>query len=100
MGTKLTAEDVSAYEALDRLLFRQWDPIGLYTFDGPEDEYRMYLHQFWQLVSDGAPEQQVVDFLRQIEVERIGLEGTAEHRLDVVRKAFVLVAAWRLPVRP
>lgn len=100
MGTKLTAEDAGAYEALDRLLFRQWDPIGVYDIEGLEDEYRAYLPAFWRLVSDGAPEQQVVDYLRKIEVERIELEGTPEHRLDIVRKAYALVAAWRLPVRP
>ncbi len=100
MGTKLTPDDAGAYEALDALLFRQWDPIGVYDFDGPEDEYRAYLPQFWQLVRSGAPEEEVVGYLAQIERERIEFETTDQHRLDVARKAAALFAAWRLPVRP
>ncbi len=100
MGTKLSADDAGAYEALDRLLFRQWDPIGVYDFDGPEDEYRAYLPRFWQLVRSGSSEEQVVEYLAEIERERIELETSDEHRRDIARKAAALVAAWRLPVRP
>jgi hypothetical protein len=100
MGTKLSADDAGAYEALDRLLFRQWDPLGVYDFDGPEDEYRAYLPRFWQLVRSGSSEEQVVEYLAEIERERIESETSDEHRRDIARKAAALVAAWRLPVRP
>ena len=56
MVTKPNAEDAEAYEALDRLLYRQWDPIGVCGIARTEDEYRMYLPGFWQLVRSGAPE--------------------------------------------
>lgn len=97
---KLSAEDAGAYEALDRLLFRQWDPIGVYDADGPDDEYRAYLPRFWELVRSGSSEAEVIDYLAQIERDRIGLETSDQHRLDIARKAFALVAAWRIPVRP
>ena len=100
MGTKLSAQDAGAYEALDRLLFRQWDPIGVYDIDGADDEYRMYLPRFWDLVRHSAPESEIVAHLAEIERERITLETSDEHRLDIARKAAALVEAWRLPVRP
>jgi hypothetical protein len=100
MGTKLSAEDAGAYEALDRLLFRQWDPIGVYDADGPDDEYRAYLPRFWELVRSGSSEADVIQYLAEIERDRIAVETSDEHRLDIVRKAAALVAAWRLPVRP
>ena len=100
MGTKLTAEDAGAYEALDRLLFRQWDPIGVYGNDGLEDEYRAYLPGFWELVRLGSPDAEVVEYLAIIERDRIEFETSDEHRLDIARKAAALVAAWRLQVRP
>ena len=100
MGTKLSAEDAGAYEALDRLLFRQWDPIGVYEFDGPDDEYRAYLPGFWELVRSGSPDAEVAGYLAEIERDRITIETTDEHRLDIARKAAALIAAWRLPVRP
>ena len=100
MGTKHGAEDAGDYEALDRPLFRQWDPIGVYDMDGPDDEYRAYLPRFWELIRVGSPEKDVVAYLAEIERERITLETSNEHRLDIARKAAALLAAWRLPVRP
>jgi len=101
MGTKLSAEDAGAYEALDRLLFRQWDPIGVSDMDGwADNEYRAYLPGFWELVRSGAPETQIVEYLAEIERDRIEFETSDEHRLDIARKAAALVAAWRLAVRP
>lgn len=100
MGTKLSAEDAGAYEALDRLLFRQWDPIGVYEMDGPDNEYQAYLPRFWELVRSGSSEADVIEYLAEIERDRIAFETSDEHRLDIARKAAALVAAWRLPVRP
>lgn len=101
MGTKLSAEDAGAYEALDRLLFRQWDPIGVSDVEGwAEDEYRAYLPRFWSMVTSGASPSQIADYLGEIERERIEMETSAEHRHDVAVKATALVAAWKLPVRP
>lgn len=99
MGTKWNAADTSAYEALDRLLYREWDPIGVSESNGPDDEYRSYLSEFWRLVDSGAPEHAIADYLHKIERERITLETSAEHRLDVARKAACLLLAWRMPVR-
>jgi hypothetical protein len=99
MGTKLSAEDAGAYEALDRLLFRQWDPIGVSYIDGPEDEYRAYLPRFWSMVTSGTPPLQIAEYLGEIERERITMETSAEHRHDIAVKAAALVAAWKLPVR-
>jgi hypothetical protein len=99
MGTKSNAQDASAYETLDRLLFREWDPIGVYAIDGPEDEYRAYLPEFWNLVSSGVDVTLVADYLARIERDRITLETSHEHRLDICRKAAALVAAWRIQVR-
>lgn len=85
MGTKFNAQDASAYEALDRLLFREWDPIGVYAFDGPDDEYRAYLPEFWNLVSSGEDVSVVAEYLGRIERDRIELETSDEHRLDICR---------------
>ena len=99
MGTKLSSQDASAYEALDRLLFREWDPIGVHNIDGPEDEYQAYLPHFWTLVKDGASAEEVAAYLGDIETDRIELPTSQEHRLDIARKAAELVRVWSLPVR-
>lgn len=100
MGTKFSAEDACAYEALDRLLFRQWDPIGVSDMEGSaDDEYRAYLPEFWRLVRSGSTETQIAEYLSEIERDRIEFETSDEHRLDIARKAIALVATWRLAVR-
>ncbi|OHV80417.1 hypothetical protein [Rhizobium sp. LCM 4573] len=99
MGTKSSAADAGAYEALDRLLYREWDPIGIYPLDGPDDEYRAYLPEFWQLVAGGADELAIAEYLGSVERERLCVETSFEHRLDISRKARALLAAWRMPVR-
>lgn len=100
MGTPLSPQDASAYEALDRLLFREWDPIGVCAPDGPEDEYRMYLPKFWTLAKSGTSPEEIAAYLGAIEVERIGLTTSLEHRLDTARKAAALIDVWSMPVRP
>ncbi|MGN6064498.1 hypothetical protein [Brevundimonas diminuta] len=101
MGTKFSAEDACASKALDRLLFRQWDPIGVSDMEGwADDEYRAYLPKFWKLVRSGSTETQIVEYLAEIERDRIEFETSDEHRLDIARKAIALVATWRLAVRP
>lgn len=101
MGTKLSIEDAGAYEALDRLLFRQWDPIGVSDMDGwAEDEYRAYLPRVWSMVISGAAASEVAEYLGEVERERIEMATSDEHRHDIAVKAAALVAAWRLPVRP
>nr|WP_313415637.1 hypothetical protein [Brevundimonas diminuta] len=100
MGTKFSAEDACASKALDRLLFRQWDPIGVSDMEGwADDEYRAYLPKFWKLVRSGSTETQIVEYLAEIERDRIEFETSDEHRQDVARKAIALVATWRLAVR-
>lgn len=99
MGTKFSTEDAGAYEALDRLLFRQWDPIGVSDNSGLEDEYRAYLPRFWSMVTSGAAPAEVAEYLGGIERERIEMETSDDHRYDIAVKATALVAAWRLPIR-
>lgn len=100
MGTKLSAKDASAYEALDRLLFRQWDPIGISTdTECLEGEYRDYLPEFWRLVTSGSEADVISEYLAGAEKGQMEIETSPEHRLDIARKAIALLAVWRMDVR-
>ena len=55
MGTKWNAADISAYEALGRLLYREWDPIGIFAMNGPDDEYQSYLCVWWTAALRSTP---------------------------------------------
>lgn len=87
MSTVSISQESSAYEALDRLLFREWDPLGVHAFDGLNDEYRDYLPEFWQLVSSGAPAKSIAEYLGQIERDLMGVQTSDQRRLDIAGKA-------------
>ena len=88
------------YEALDRLLFREWDPAGVYPNDNLQDEYHPYLPGFWRLAEAGATVEEIAEYLREIEVTRMGGDWTGDEcRNDVAKKALAVVAASSLPVR-
>ena len=98
MGTKLGLQDASAYEAIDRLLWREWDPIGVNDLWEAQNEYQAYLPSFWALLTKGETEDVLVAYLRQVEIERIMFETSDEHKRAVVRKAKALLEVWRMPV--
>lgn len=98
MGTKLSLQDASAYEAIDRLLWREWDPIGVSDLWDAQNEYRGYLPSFWVLLTKGDEEETLVSYLRKVEIEHIACETSDEHKRAVVRKAKALLEVWRMPV--
>ncbi len=86
--------------ALDRLLFRDWDPIGVFPNENVSDEYHSYLDAFWGLVKSYAPIEEIADFLKDVETRSMGGDYTGDScREDVARKAVALVAAWDMPAR-
>lgn len=98
MKTFLSSHEASAYEALDRLLFTEWDPLRMSVYGGPDDEYRSYLPELWRLVSSGQEETRIAEYLARIERDMIEVETSEERRLDVARKASALFAGCRISV--
>jgi hypothetical protein len=68
------------------ILFREWDPIGVYGVQGPEDEYDMYVYGVFRLLLDGKDERAIADHLAAIERDRMGGQTTSsEQRVSVAR---------------
>jgi hypothetical protein len=72
MGKKLPPQELALYQAIDEILWRDWDPIGVSGIDGARDEYQMYLPQVYQLALTGD-RAKIVDYLFTVAVERMGL---------------------------
>ena len=44
MGKRLSKIDLNLYNAIDRILWKEWDPIGIYDAkEAARDEYYAYL---------------------------------------------------------
>ena len=66
-----------------RALWRQWDPIGVYTSPDsacPPDEYDSYLGPCLRLLEQQAPAEEIAKYLSYIVGEYMGLgESGVEH---------------------
>ena len=59
------------------ILLVDWDPIGVFGHPQAMDEYDSYAVGVYDLLSSDASEQELVDYLRRIEVERMGVGGNS-----------------------
>jgi hypothetical protein len=85
MGRKLPPEQLALYQAIDEILWRDWDPIGISGTDGPRDEYQMYLPQVFQLALTGD-RGKIADYLFTVATERMGLTTQRNQHLAVADK--------------
>jgi len=74
------------------ILLVDWDPIGILGHPGAMDEYDRYAVGVYDLLSSDASQQDVVEYLRRIEVEQMEVRGNLDMPLTGVaaklRQAF------------
>ena len=63
---------IAELEALKRLLWKDWDPIGVSGF-GPDDEYDSYALQIFGMLQESKSEAEIAGYLRWAAVENMGL---------------------------
>src|SRR5688500_6198067 len=98
MGKKLPPREVALYQAIDEILWRDWDPIGISSIDGARDEYQMYLPQVYQLALAGD-HAKIVDYLFTVAVERMGLTTQRNEHIAAADKILSAKAAAGLTSR-
>ncbi len=62
-----------------KMLWEDWDPIGVNQFPEASDEYDSYAPGVVELVQHQASEQEILDWLWSLETGHIGLEGDREN---------------------
>lgn len=67
--------------AIQRVLWQEWDPIGVQAMGGPDDEYDSYAsHIYLMFQTPTRPSAiEIAVYLNWVQTERIGLELTADH---------------------
>jgi hypothetical protein len=66
------------------VLLNTWDPIGIKEFPGAQDEYDGYIGKLFDLLANGAPDSDLVDYLSWAVNEHMGLSGSRENMLPTV----------------
>ena len=72
--------------AVRELLRREWDPIGVYGFDGADNEYDSYVAVILQLLEKRDSVDEIFDFLSWVEVEHMGLTGDPVRRRHIATR--------------
>lgn len=81
-------------EVVRKMLWEDWDPIGVNEYSEASDEYDGYASVVAELVRSGADEQMIFDRLWALETGYIGLEGDAENTRQFAAKLHALAQKW------
>jgi hypothetical protein len=87
MGTKLPPRELELYRAVDEILWRDWDPIGVAQFGkDARDEYYAYLPETYRLALAGD-RAGIAEYLHSVVSSRMGLSrSTVADHLAVADK--------------
>ena len=72
MGTQLPPRELELYRAIDEILWRDWDPIGVSGIVHARDEYQGYLPEVFRLALAGD-RAKIADYLFWAATDRMGL---------------------------
>ena len=78
-------EPTHLYEAIDLILWNDWDPIGINDI-APREEYQRYTPTIFKLKTSGVDKETIAKTLHQIETISIGVLGNLEHCRQVADK--------------
>ena len=67
---------ITALEARVReILLQSWDPIGIAGVPAARDEYDQYVKPITAMITTGTSVDELSNYLREIETDRMGLKG-------------------------
>jgi len=76
------------------ILQKEWDPIGVQHTPGAEHEYDMYAPRVYALLRGNCSAKAISEHLHQIEIKRMGLQGSnAEHLSQVAESLLAIPVA-------
>ena len=82
----MTDKQKKLYKAIDEILWKDWDPIGVNDIEDVRDEYQGYTPLILKLVKSKSDSTKIAEKLYEIETELIGLSGNYENCLKVAEK--------------
>lgn len=87
---KLSPEHIQLWKAIHKIMWEEWDPIGVSKIDNwPDDEYNGYTPQIFQLKIQNASEEAIIKQLLRDE-NIMGVPGNVMHCQKIARKIIAL----------
>ena len=73
-----SANNNSLHDKVREGLHYQWDPIGIAAYSNEMGEYDSYVPGLCKLITEGASQTQILEYLWTAETVAMGLEGDRE----------------------
>ena len=92
MNRRLSKKDLKLYNAVDQIIWKDWDPIGIYDAkDTTRDEYYNYLPKIFEMIKSAKSKEKISDYLFSVETKSMGLPGNKEKCNIIAQKLLKLI---------
>lgn len=81
---------IPTLEEIKRILWEDWDPIGVNSMSDAADEYDSYALQIYSKKASGADVKDIEKYLGKVETEFMGITLTASHNRLIAEKIMIL----------
>lgn len=82
----MTEKEKKLYKAIDEILWKDWDPIGLNDNEEVRDEYQGYTPHIFSLTIQGADKLKIAEHLYKIWTVDMGMTGNKIHCEQIAEK--------------
>ena len=83
MNQDLNKKEKELYKRVARILWKDWDPIGVYNEEDEwDDEYDGYVRSIFNLLIEGRDEYKISSYLTRLASENMGLSTTTGNEHD------------------
>jgi len=91
MSDPKSKKAIEIQNLIGRVLFEDWDPIGVNSNPNLSDEYDSYIAPVYRILSGNRSEEELIDYLFKTTNETIGLDCKDREMLrPVARKLLIL----------
>ena len=88
---KMTEKQKILYNAIDEILWKDWDPIGVNDIEEVRNEYQDYTPHIFSLTIQGADKVKIAKHLYEIETVNMGMTGNKIHCEQIAEKILKLI---------
>jgi len=86
--------------AVRKILWEDWDPIGVRKFGGPDDEYDSYAGTITRFLIEGRDEYFLSQHLAQLESNAMGLSPPDPDQLRPIARKLISLLSTRVETPP
>lgn len=84
----MTTEQKKLWDIVDKILWEDWDPIGV-NDAAPRDEYQPYVPTIFRMLLEKSTSEEISTELFNIETHKIGLSGDKKHFAMIAERLLV-----------